>query len=170
MNQFYPRAPRFILKSDENMSLRFAPLRTKGQAFESDLLDVSASGLAFQIQVGDPVALTLEEGTILKIEFTLPRDLQIACFATLTRIEALTTWDPSFGPRHSYKVAVQFRNLPKQHLLSLQKSFRGLNHAETPLKLRPSLRSLLALSTSTAAMAGFFYLMALPIDIWLRFL
>jgi hypothetical protein len=137
--QYHSRAPRYILNPTDQSMMRVAPMRTRGQAIPTRLLDVSESGLSFMVRADSPNASASElatadlraselpdEGEMIKIEFTVPKRKQIACFATVIRVETVEEWHPDFGQITFSKIAIQFRNLPSAYKLHLQKSLASI--------------------------------------------
>jgi len=100
--------------------MRFAGMETRGSSVATQVQDLSETGLSFTIH-GE---LTPNEGDMLKVEFTVPGRNQIACFATVVRVEERTEWDPTLGDLSYNIVAIQFRNLPAAHHRALRVGLR----------------------------------------------
>lgn len=113
--KFLPRAPRYLLRPLDRNILRLKTSGTSVSTF-SEISDLSESGLSFDLTGGDPP----REHEILKVEFTVPGQGQIACFATVTRVEAHVEDDGSSGK--TVRVAIRFRSLPRAHRRSLHES------------------------------------------------
>lgn len=166
--------------------MRYAELETKGVSAAASVHDVSETGLSFTVSFEHDVP---EEGDVLKLEFALPRTPeirnrnpanpvrpnrrsranQIACFATVIRTELRSEWDPELGDLNYRLVAVQFRNLPTGHLRILQKGLRGHLKAEESIDWRRLERAqTLLFGLSAAALTALVYVMAQPLDAWLR--
>lgn len=103
-----PRAPRYELTLRDERRLRFADLRTRNEATYAILRNISESGIAFTTSGQDKP----DEGDVIKIEFVIPDEKQIACFATVTRVDPGENPDAEWGNQPYHVVALQFRNLP----------------------------------------------------------
>jgi hypothetical protein len=119
--RYYLRAPRYVLKSAELRNMRFATMETRGLSTATEVMNLSESGLAFQLETGRPP----EEGDILKVEFPIPGETQIACFATVVRVDEFTDWDPKIGERRFNVVGLKFRHLPDGHRRILRRGLDG---------------------------------------------
>lgn len=120
--RFYPRAPRYTLRASDDNQMRFALMQTKGNAFDTELHDVSTTGLKFKVFNSEVPRRGLDEGDVIKIEFKIPSGKQIACFATVTRIDQTKQWSAEFGDHFVTEVAVQFRHLPTAWAQALEKA------------------------------------------------
>jgi hypothetical protein len=106
--------------------MRFATMHARHKASSTRLRDLSESGLAFVLERLEGHYPDLpDEGDMIKIEFTVPGRKQIACFATVTRVESRHEWSPEFGDKPYLLIAAQFRNLPDVHRRSLHLSLKG---------------------------------------------
>lgn len=102
LKRYYPRSPRYVLQPLDRTVLRFAQMQTRGISATTTITDVSESGLCFTLSS----EAKPDEGDMLKVEFTVPGRGQIACFATVVRVEEKT------GLTY---VGILFRNLPSGH-------------------------------------------------------
>lgn len=118
---YFPRSPRYVFGDSDDGVVRFAGMNTRGVIHRAAIRDLSESGLAFALGETDPP----EEGELLKIEFPIPGRKNIACFATVIRVEERTEWDPEWGDRGHTLVGLQFRNLPSLHFRALRKGLEG---------------------------------------------
>lgn len=125
--RYFPRSPRYVLNANDQNIMRFAAMNTRGKSSIARLRDLSETGLAFTLPTSPegPTEGLPDEGDAIKIEFAIPGEKQMACFATVMRVEARTEWDKDWGNRGYTLIALQFRNLPKGHLRSLQISLTG---------------------------------------------
>lgn len=98
--------------------MRFKENEAGGIAIRARVMNISETGLAFEM-VGPDLPYIDE---LLKIEFTVPGQRQIACFANVVRIEPRKSWHPLHGERQTMKVAVHFHGLPDLYKKALQKS------------------------------------------------
>jgi hypothetical protein len=108
LDPWYDRSPRYLLTAEDNRKLRFASMQTRREATYAALKNLSESGLGFTVAVADAP----QEGDMIKIEFTVPGIKQIACFATVSRVELGDSPDPEWGANSYAFVALEFRNLP----------------------------------------------------------
>lgn len=126
-HRYHTRSPRYLLRPEDRSLMRFAGMETRGSSVTTQVQDLSETGLSFTIH-GE---LTPHEGDMLKVEFTVPDRNQIACFATVVRVEERKEWDPTLGPLSYNLVAIQFRNLPAAHHRALQAGLRARTDNET---------------------------------------
>lgn len=119
--RYHVRSPRYVLMADDLRLMRFAPMQTKGVIYSTQVSDLSETGLAFTLEAHEAP----EEGDMLKIEFTVPGRKQIACFATVVRVDRMTDWSPDFGDRNYRLIGLQFRNLPEAHRRALRLGLEG---------------------------------------------
>jgi hypothetical protein len=176
--RYIPRAPRYVLSANDSQVLRFAPMNTRGQAQVTSLRNLSTSGLAFTLPYNE-LASTIEsvttpsEGDVIKIEFSVPGRKQIACFATIVRVDELVEWDSETGNRHYLLIAVQYRNLPSAFIRSLEISLKNRNTAATEedavidLSKYRHLSQLTVFTAATLAMLLSLWYMTLPPSVWL---
>lgn len=118
-SRFFPRAPRYTLRANDDNQMRFALMQTRGNALDTELINISQSGLKFTVFNGEVPPRGLDEGDMIKIEFRVPSGgrprgtpKQIACFATVTRVEPLGN--------SLIEIAVSFRHLPSAFARALQ--------------------------------------------------
>ena len=119
---YLSRSARFVYEADEKSHLRFAPSTTKGEIHHAIIRDLSDTGLSFALASNMQAP---EEGELLKVEFPIPGRKNIACFATVVRVDAHSEWDPEWGDRGHNVIGLQFRNLPALHLRSIKKGLEG---------------------------------------------
>jgi hypothetical protein len=172
-SRFYPRAPRYTLKANDETTMRFALMQTRGAALDTELQNVSKSGLKFCIFNDEVPRRGLDEGDMIKIEFKIPSGKQIACFATVTRVEQVANWNPEFGDQSITEVAVSFRNLPTAFVNALERALPNKeNEAQTkeisvnlfPTELNK--RSLILFSLSSVALFSLFVFLSISPQQW----
>jgi len=146
--------------------MRFASMNSKGRAFETNVVDISETGLAFEVSSNEAPTYALDEGDMLKVEFTPPGAGPIACFATVIRIDSKETWNPDTGNRFATRIAVHFRNLPKIHFQSLQKSLGKLTPHDLIDEGQGRLRAIAIFALAASALCAFGYAMTLPTSFW----
>ncbi|MCM2281052.1 MAG: PilZ domain-containing protein [Bdellovibrionaceae bacterium] len=122
---YIPRAPRYVIRPHDKSLLRFKDAAPNGEASSATILDLSESGLLFTIQGPDHPELQ----ETIKVEFTIPGRSQMACFATVTRVETDVEWELD-GKQTStgVRIAVRFLDLPPafRHTLHASLSTRTL--------------------------------------------
>lgn len=165
---YFPRAPRYIYRTEDSSLLRFAEMDTKGVIHKASLRDLSESGFSFALSMNSE--LLLEEGELLKVEVPLPGRKSIACFATIVRVDEMSEWDPEWGDRGHIVVGLQFRNLPAIHLRSIRKSLEGKVEGENDFEWNESRRAhTLAFTGLSLVMGLAFYVMSIPPTTWISF-
>ena len=114
--KWFGRAPRYTLRPEDNQFVRFAKNSGRRKAFGTEILNISASGLAFSVHRDQLPRL----GETITIEFEVPGKDQIACFGRVVRIsEAHDEHGQWKSFSKSAVVAVQFVNLPRGHKKSI---------------------------------------------------
>lgn len=128
LRRFVPRAPRYILRPNDNQMLRFAPNKILNRSYSTRFMNVSESGLAFLIDKSSAPGI----GEFIKVEFPVPGGEQIAWFAKVVRLEEFVPedwWSEAKAKEHENDVIVgiQFHQLPDGHRqairLHLQEKF-----------------------------------------------
>ncbi len=139
LRRFVARAPRYILRPNDNQMLRFAPNHVHNRSFSTRFVNVSETGLAFIIDRTSAPRI----GEFLKVEFPVPGGEQIAWFAKVVRLEEVDQhpwWNrnnPDEDP--GVLVGLQFHQLPRGHReairLHLQEKFHDIIRAQRYAKL-----------------------------------
>lgn len=118
LHRFVNRAPRYILRPQDNQIMRFALKDTKGQGgIDSTILyNLSETGVAFLMAPGTKLKI----GDMIKVEIPIPKGEQIAWWARVVRTEEWRPqyWffsDDSFKDDPKIMVACRFEELPEQH-------------------------------------------------------
>ena len=111
------RSPRFVFNADQRTFMRFAEMKSIGEARLVEAVNLSKSGLSFFISENSPEP---EEGDTIKVEFTPPGRAPIACFATVMRVEEIASWHPDRGDSSRTKVSAKFRHLLIAHERALR--------------------------------------------------
>jgi len=122
---FVQRPPRYIFQTAESNLVRFAAMETRGISARAVIRDLSESGLSFTLPITEAIETLPEEGAPLKVEFPIPGRDQIACFATVMRVEQRNEWVPEWGDRGYHLIALQFRHLPNLHLKAIKQGLQG---------------------------------------------
>lgn len=134
LRRFINRAPRYILASSDNQTLRFVTVKNPSRALQTQLINVSESGLGFIIDLGSAPQL----GESIKMEFAIPGGEQIAWFGKVVRLEEQAAgpwWSEHLHAHEPIKavVGIQFQALPDVHRHAirshLHEKFVELNHA-----------------------------------------
>lgn len=168
-SRFFPRAPRYTLRAQDDNQMRFALMQTRGSALDTELINISQSGLKFTVFNGEVPHRGLDEGDMIKIEFKIPSGKQIACFATVTRVEPV-------GPT-LLEIAVSFRHLPSAFAKALERALPKKEESEPlhvgvfaghtfPVELNRNALILFSLS-SIALFSLFLFMSASPAE-WLH--
>lgn len=116
--RYFQRAPRYIFRPDDERLMRFAEMETRNSALRARIHDLSATGISFVVESNESPMT----GDLLKIEFGLPGDRQVAWFATVVRVEHKTDWDPDVGEREYTLVGLRFRQLPAPFTNAIKRS------------------------------------------------
>lgn len=124
--RYFERPPRYVLNASDNSMMRFRDSEPNGLPVNANVVDVSATGMAFVME--GPEIPYLHE--TLKVEFTIPGKQQIACFANVVRIDLVKKWHPDRGEEFATKVALKFQELPFVYQRALQKSLDDRVHPE----------------------------------------
>jgi hypothetical protein len=107
-HQYYNRSPRYVLQFKDNAIVRFAAAAKGSKRFQTKILNLSETGMAFLL----PFLDNPKKGEVIKVEFQVPSSEPIACFARVVRIEQHTLYTND-GRRQKFKlVAVKFKDLP----------------------------------------------------------
>lgn len=176
-SRFYPRAPRYTLRANDDNQMRFALMQTRGSAFDTELRDVSTTGLKFTVFNTEVPRRGLDEGDVIKIEFKIPSGKQIACFATVTRVEQHAEWNADLGDHFVTEVAVTFRHLPSAWAKALEKAmpahevdshYSGRETINvTTLPEHMHRKALVLFSLSSVALFSLFMFLSTPPQQWL---
>lgn len=165
VNRWIARAPRFVFQADEQAWMRFAAMGSRGSARVTQAMDLSRSGLSFFLPDDAEATDRPEEGDPIKIEFTPPGRAQIACFATVVRVESVDQWSPEAGHGSKTKVAVRFRHMPKAHERALRKALEPLvgdEEIDSSIELDARAGSSAAVWGAWAALAASVLLLSAP--------
>ncbi len=126
LRNFIPRAPRYVLRPNDERFLRFAHHDDRSNSYATRFLNLSETGLAFVIDRDTAPQI----GDIIKIEFPVPGDGQVAWFARVIRIEEYVA-EKSWHRRLDQSlddyvvVGVRFHDLPVGHQNAIR---AALNH------------------------------------------
>ncbi|MCB0363302.1 MAG: PilZ domain-containing protein [Bdellovibrionales bacterium] len=131
LRKFIPRAPRYVLKPNDEGFLRFASGHLPHHTCETILLNLSETGLAFLVETKSAPPI----GDVIRIEFSIPGGDHLAWFAKVVRLEEPTRkmlWHqpPDLKIEEHLIVGVRFQDLPaaQQKLirLNLNKKFNEI--------------------------------------------
>ncbi len=163
--RYIARAPRYTFRPEDQGFLRFANMDTRGLTWHGAIRDLSETGLSFFL--GEATAP--EEGQMVKLEFSVPGRRQIACFATVMRVDEQKEWDAEWGGERVNKiVGVQFRHLPIAHRRAIQKGISGRVSPEEESDYTNSRQAqAVAFGISSFAMFCSFILLVQPFSTWL---
>jgi hypothetical protein len=122
--RFVPRAPRYILRTEDRKVMRFSLKDTSGPSGieETVLVNLSETGVAFLA----PPTKAFDIGELIKVEVPIPKGDQIAWWARVVRIEEYggRLWyfsrDP-FRDDPKLLIALRFEKLPEPHTRAIRK-------------------------------------------------
>ena len=122
---YVARAPRYVLRPDDNQMIRYALPHEKHNPYQTKYINISQTGLAFivsqrALRNGFPLV-----GDNIKVEVPVPGGDQFAWWAKIIRIEEYENpWkrfeSDSFWDEDLVMVAVRFDNLPVGHAETLR--------------------------------------------------
>ncbi len=125
LGRFVPRAPRYILRPNDERFIRFAHYNNHSRTYKTELLNISETGLAFTTDRDNSPHI----GDVIKVEFPIPGGNEhIAWFAQVIRIQEHIPkgWKQKNSQNiHHVLVGVRFHDLPPGHKNLIKK---GLNH------------------------------------------
>lgn len=116
LRKFVARAPRYLLRPDDNRMMRFAADNEQHRTYSTQFYNVSESGLAFIVDRKSAPRV----GDLIKLEFSIPGGDQIAWFAKVVRIEEhqVAPWWSERRDREEVRdvlIGVTFQALPEGH-------------------------------------------------------
>jgi len=176
LRRFVPRAPRYILRTQDRNVMRFGLSSLRGPAHieQTILLNLSETGAAF---VTDDTS-DIKIGDSIKVEIPIPGGDQIAWFARVVRIQEYEErhWWQSGGAdarRDQILIGLRFEELPAPHTRAIRKgieaSFLKALHDQQVRKvlyykawLTQNLFPIIGYFLLTCAAIGFIYLMTRP--------
>jgi PilZ domain len=165
--RYFQRSPRYVLRPGDRSLMRYAGMESKGDATPARVRDLSSTGLSFIVE-GENVPF---ENELLKVEFNIPGDKQVAWFATVMRVETRSEWDPSLGDQTFTLIALRFRPLPPQFQNAIEKSLSGrISPDEEPLTSVNDASALFTLAAATSALLASMLWMCLPLSKWIQLL
>lgn len=97
--RYHARAPRYILDTEDNSLIRLSGAEQFSWEESTELRDVSLTGLSFTA----PQDLSPQIGEVIKIQFSVPGSVQMACYAVVIRIEKTDEFENQIGV-HFYKL------------------------------------------------------------------
>src|SRR3954467_384303 len=97
--RYHARAPRYILNTDDESLIRLSGAEQFSWEENTELRDVSLTGLSFTA----PQDLSPQIGEVIKIQFSVPGSVQMACYAVVIRIEKTDEFENQIGV-HFYKL------------------------------------------------------------------
>ena len=131
-------------------------MNTRGHSTATKVLNLSESGLAFEIHPDHSPS----EGDVLKVEFDVPNQSRIACFATVTRVETAELL---------HHVGLQFRNLPGAYRRLLAQGLSEVAHTEIILDWKNFRRKqLVSFAGLSCAGVVMLFILAVPAQSWIN--
>lgn len=176
LRRFFPRAPRYILRPNDQQLLRFASRKESNRSYSTQFVNMSETGLAFLIDRDCVPHL----GDIIKVEFPVPGGSQIAWWARVVRIEEYkgARWwskDKNFTGYENVLVGIQFLELPEGHRQMIREGLeqkyaeirmlRRKRHALALLEYtKDNYKSLLMFFVLALVTVGILYLLSRPTE------
>lgn len=165
--RYYQRSPRYVFRPGDRSLMRFAGMESKGDATHARIRDLSSTGLSFIVEGSDSPF----ENELLKIEFEIPGDKQVAWFATVVRVETRSEWNPQLGDQTHTLIALRFRPLPLPFQQAIEKSINGrINEDEEVLAGPQDLSAVATFAAASFALLTSFLWMSLPFSKWISIL
>lgn len=176
LRRFVPRAPRYILRTQDRNIMRFGLSSLRGPAHieQTTLLNLSETGAAFVTDETSDIKI----GDSIKVEIPIPSGDQIAWFARVVRIQEYDerAWWQSGGAdarQGQILIALRFDELPAPHTRAIRKgieaSFLKALQDQQVRKmlyykawLTQNLLPIIGYTLLTAAAIGFIYMMTRP--------
>ena len=132
--KFVRRAPRYVLRPEDNRFLRFAYQWDKNKTYTTEFINISKTGVAFLIDPEDAP----NHGELIKIEVPIPGGSQIAWWGRVARIQDYNPKSKWLWSKNSDRsedqrvmVGVEFMNLPDGHSLAIE---TGLENKSVEVK------------------------------------
>lgn len=126
--RYHGRAPRYILNTEDDSLIRVAGPKQTPWEEGTEIKNVSLTGLAF-LAASDLCPIL---GEVVKIQFTPPGAMQVACYGIVIRLE-----DAGDNSRivavHFYKMEMSHRIALAQGLARKLKDFRDRKKLESAL-------------------------------------
>lgn len=122
---YIPRAPRYVLRPDDNQMIRYALPHEKNNPYTTKFINISQTGLAFIVSQRSLREGFPHVGEKIKLEVPVPGGDQFAWWATVIRIEEYQNpWrrfeSDHFMHENQVMVAVRFDELPNSHYALLK--------------------------------------------------
>lgn len=128
--KWFSRAPRYVLRPEDNQFIRFANQRNRvGAGIE--ILNISKTGMAFTVHRSQSPRI----GEVVMVEFEVPGENQMACYARVVRLEEASTKSVSVGVHFINLQRGQIRNLSS----GLRKKFDELEAQQNRIQFRRKL-------------------------------
>lgn len=129
--KYHARSPRYILNTEDDFLIRVAGPQQTPWEEGTEIKNVSLSGLAFTA----PEDLCPVLGEVIKIQFSVPGSKQMACYAIVTRLDAVSELRYLVGV-HFYKLEMPQRIILAQGLSSKFKTYgiKDKNEIDTDLQ------------------------------------
>lgn len=158
---YQPRAYRYTLRPQENRLIRFAgPNRTPWEE-GTEITNLSVTGLAFTT----PEELCPLIGETIRVEFIVPSDTQMACFAKVIRVVRASSETQLVGIRFAHLTPAHHFVLRRGISTVAKKRFRRqrmerLGQVINQLRMRWPLLLVWLLSTGLLALSFFALLLS----------
>lgn len=122
--RYHARSPRYVLDANDNNLIRYSGPERSPWEEKTELKNISLTGLSFNA----PRDLKPQLGEIIKIQFEVPSSEVMACYALVTRIENMNTYE--------CEVAVHFYKLDRIQRINLVEglTLKHGAHVKPPVK------------------------------------
>ncbi len=107
LSEFIPRSVRYVIRPEDNRVIRFAKKRLRKRSYHSDIVNVSETGMLFTIDRSE----LLKKDELVMVQFKGPALGEIATYAKVVRTERFEEWNPRWGKRKKFRVAIQFEDM-----------------------------------------------------------
>ncbi|MCB0421665.1 MAG: PilZ domain-containing protein [Bdellovibrionales bacterium] len=178
--KFYHRSPRYTIQPKDEKFLRFVHKNEKNRSYTTQILNISATGLAFVVDQDCAPSI----GDTIKVEFPVGQE-RIAWWAQVARLERYSRqpwWQHPIGLQQikaepliedEILVGIFFKDLPEGHSdhirKELERKFQDMVRSERTEKIIRGFEflsnhywSLLLYGITAILMAGILYWLANP--------
>jgi len=147
--RYHGRAPRYILNTQDDSLIRVAGPKQMPWEEGTEIKNISLTGLAFTA----PSDLCPLLGEVVKIQFEVPGNQQMACYAIVTRIDPLKNQKMLVGV-HFYKLEMPQRIALAQGLSRKLKDQMEQQSVLSNSEVNLSLQDFLKVLFMSALLAG----------------
>lgn len=116
--RYHARQPRYTLNTTDNNLVRYSGAERSSWEEKTELKNISLTGLTFSA----PLDIKPQLGEVITIQFSVPGSDSMACYALVTRIEAINSYD--------CEIAVHFYKLDRLQRINLVQGLTLKNSLE----------------------------------------